>query len=256
MLQVPKLIKTVVSSRYTHPELGPVNVRVVATARSMRARWEGPVLHVTIPKDCPASAFDRFIDNNIPAFLEMKPEQEFHVGQIINGDYADFEILADPLPRYSGGCRIELSRQAPVRGKKGNYRLYISQDLVERGVEMPYVQNFINKALLRAAEYAVERFVIPRAEELAGLVGRSPAAWAVKYKKRSLGTCDTKGIITLSPRLAFLPGRLRDFVILHELAHLSEMNHSAAFHQVCDSYCGGHEAELRAALKRFRFPVR
>ena len=93
MLQVPKLIKTVVSSRYTHPELGPVNVRVVATARSLRARWEGPVLHVTIPKDCPASAFDRFIDNNIPAFLEMKPEQEFHIGQIIDGDYARTAFL-------------------------------------------------------------------------------------------------------------------------------------------------------------------
>lgn len=33
------------------------------------------------------------------------------------------------------------------------------------------------------------------------------------------------------------------------------MNHSAAFHMICDSYCGGREDEYRAAVKAFDFPV-
>ena len=34
------------------------------------------------------------------------------------------------------------------------------------------------------------------------------------------------------------------------------MNHSKAFHRVCDTYCNGREADLNAALRAFRFPVR
>ena len=52
-----------------------------------------------------------------------------------------------------------------------------------------------------------------------------------------------------------MPADLRRFVVCHELAHLSEMNHSAAFHRLCDSYLGGREAELNRAVKAFRFPV-
>lgn len=248
--------KVVATSRYTHPELGPVRVRVVASARSLRARWDGSVLSVTIPKNCPADEYDRFIDSNVPVFLEMRPPLAFRLGQVIDGDPADFFIHTDSFASRTGGCRIELRDAAPDTTKCGRYHIILSPDLVERGVEDPYIQDFINKALIRAAEYATKRFIIPEAHRLAELVGHRPAGWTVKYKKRSLGTCDSKGIISLNPRIAFLPARLRNFVILHELAHLSEMNHSAAFHEVCNRYCGGREAELNTDLRRFPFPVR
>lgn len=55
--------------------------------------------------------------------------------------------------------------------------------------------------------------------------------------------------------LVFLPLELSDYVIYHELAHLTEMNHSPRFHALLDSYLGGREAELVRKLKGFVWPV-
>ena len=53
----------------------------------------------------------------------------------------------------------------------------------------------------------------------------------------------------------FLPQELRDYIVLHEIAHLSEMNHSPRFHAVLDGYLGGREAILVNRLKTYSWPV-
>lgn len=61
--------------------------------------------------------------------------------------------------------------------------------------------------------------------------------------------------ISLSAITMFLPPHLRDYIVCHELAHLSEMNHSARFHEICNGYCGGREKSLQKELKAFRWPI-
>lgn len=63
------------------------------------------------------------------------------------------------------------------------------------------------------------------------------------------GSCTTQGIVRLNWRLVKMPLHLIDYVVVHELAHLIEMNHSTRFWQLVESVCPNYRqcrAELRA----------
>lgn len=62
----------------------------------------------------------------------------------------------------------------------------------------------------------------------------------IKHNKSNWGSCSTKGNINLNLNLVRLPSDLRDYVILHELCHLRQMNHGAAFHDLLESLCLEH----------------
>ncbi len=66
----------------------------------------------------------------------------------------------------------------------------------------------------------VERLGIPYPELL---IRRLQARW---------GSCSPKGVITLNLTLIQTPKACIDYVILHELCHIKENNHSAAFYKL------------------------
>jgi predicted metal-dependent hydrolase len=52
---------------------------------------------------------------------------------------------------------------------------------------------------------------------------------SVRNQKSRWGSCSRRGTISLNWRLIQTPAFVRDYIILHELAHLKEMNHSKRF---------------------------
>lgn len=51
----------------------------------------------------------------------------------------------------------------------------------------------------------------------------------VKNQKSQWGSCTEKGILNFSYKLVLLPAKLAEYVIVHELCHLKEFNHSNQF---------------------------
>ena len=90
----------------------------------------------------------------------------------------------------------------------------------------------------------------PLLAEIAGRHGFGYGNVAVKEQKSLWGSCSSKGNVNLNSRLLFLPAHLVRHVILHELCHLREMNHSAAFHRLLsklDPDAADNADELRHA---------
>ena len=54
----------------------------------------------------------------------------------------------------------------------------------------------------------------------------------LKYNRSNWGSCSSRGNVNLSTRLLFAPEWVQDYVIVHELAHLVEMNHSPRFWKI------------------------
>ena len=68
-----------------------------------------------------------------------------------------------------------------------------------------------------------------RVRHYAEQLGRPVSAVQIRDQKRRWGSCDSKGIIRLNWRLVGADPALIDYVCAHEVAHLAEPNHSAAF---------------------------
>jgi predicted metal-dependent hydrolase len=77
--------------------------------------------------------------------------------------------------------------------------------------------------------------------------GLSYSVLSVRDQSSRWGSCSARRGISLNWRLILLQPELQDYIILHELAHLTEMNHGKGFWALLDIYDPNritHEANI------------
>ncbi len=169
------------------------------------------------------------------------PARELRPG---NGSRPALEIHRSPRRRRSASANVD-GTAIVVRLPAG----------LDAGEEERLIESLVRKvtgqhrAALLGGDDALKR----RAHELADryLDGVRPAEvrWSARMQRR-YGSCQTAtGRINVSQRLATLPGYVLDYVLVHELAHLVEPNHSVAFHQLVDRF--PHAERARGYLDGF-----
>ena len=75
---------------------------------------------------------------------------------------------------------------------------------------------------------------------------------AIRNQRSRWGSCSKKRNLNFNYRLAFIPEPLVDYVIVHELCHLGEFNHSKNFWNLVAQTIPNH-ADLRKQLHQTRF---
>lgn len=71
------------------------------------------------------------------------------------------------------------------------------------------------------------------------------------YMTSQWGSCSPRGDIKIGAALLFVPKELRDYVIIHELAHRYHPNHGRRFWNTVETACPDHK-ELRKKLRNYR----
>lgn len=106
----------------------------------------------------------------------------------------------------------------------------------------------IEQTVQRWYRFEAEQLFAERVTHYARLLYVSPREVKLSTAKTQWGSCTPQGSVRLNVQLIKLPQRLIDYVVAHELAHLREMNHSAAFWRVVESACSDY-AKLRKELR-------
>lgn len=85
------------------------------------------------------------------------------------------------------------------------------------------------RLLKRLLNEFAETHLTERTAQLSSFTGLVPSSVATANYKRKWGQCSSRKEVTLNWRLVHLNQQLQDYVIIHELCHIKEMNHSSRF---------------------------
>ncbi|MDE1824899.1 MAG: DUF45 domain-containing protein [Candidatus Micrarchaeota archaeon] len=99
---------------------------------------------------------------------------------------------------------------------------------------------------------AINKFAQKKTEERASQIaqlkmeqaGRSAS---IRFRRmRKWGYCTTDKRITFNSQLSMLPAEIMEYVVSHEVAHLSHMNHSRKFWEAVSTMCPDHKLRKKA----------
>ncbi len=181
---------------------------------------------VTIPRGGSRAAAREFVERNLP-WLERQLQRLAARPPVGRAWRAGTEILLRGEPvllavaEADSNCIVFADQRVRVEGLAGDWRPAVERHL--RGlamVEMP------SRVMEFARQYGLR-------------VGRV----TVRDQKSRWGSCSRRGTISLNWRLIQAPPFVSDYIILHELMHLRQMNHSDKFWREVENVC----PEFRAA---------
>ena len=203
------------------------DVTVIRSSRrktaTIKVDLEG--VSVRIPADLPLARIERLVAEKT-AWIERKLAEAERRQRGIAGQLEQSSTLADGSRIMVQGQLLPLkliaSDQMKVVQSSDRLEVYADADLIA------------DKEQLRAL---VEQWLYRRAVEELNFcvnvykqrVGATPSRIQIKDYRARWGSCKPDGSIQLNWRLIHAPMHIMDYVVVHELCHLLEMNHSKHF---------------------------
>lgn len=132
--------------------------------------------------------------------------------------------------------------RAPMRMPEESIRRFVDQhrEWLETHLAIAEERNLRHPTPTPEEETALRRrakeVIPPRVAELARHMGVTYTGVKINFAKTRFGSCSGKNSLNFSARLMQYSPRAVDYVIIHELAHTLEHNHSARFWQIVAQY--------------------
>lgn len=180
---------------------------------------------IHIPRRLPLSLARHFVQQKTPWIkqkLEDKAHQPLPERQFINGEsllYLGQNYTLQLIPAKRNTTTIKTAQTIEIHGRL----------------------NLLSPTAIRAAlvtwyKQQAELYLRSQTTFLSLKTGLSPRSITVKTYKARWGSCGIQGDIQYNWKLIFAPPDIIDYVIIHELCHLQQHNHSAAFWQLVNTH--------------------
>jgi predicted metal-dependent hydrolase len=184
---------------------------------------------VTVPRGGSAAQARRFAERHIP-WLERQLQRLAAQPPRTKSWLLGTEIL----------FRGELVKIEPV-GSDGRGAVRFGDEIVTVPGRTADLRPAIEHHLRRLAARELPSKVL----EYAALHQLAVRRVTVRNQRSRWGSCSRRGTISLNWRLIQAPASVRDYIVLHELMHLRQMNHSARFWHEVGRVCPDYTAAER-----------
>lgn len=222
-------------------ELGQVIARVNPRARRLTFRTRTDAIYVTVPSGTVEKEIRKAIDSLRhklhAARQRLVPQQRIDLDYRIDTPFFKLSLAGGRHDKFL--AHSELGEMKIICPPTANFDDEKLQTWLKRVIE---------EALRRNAKIILP----PRLYMLSNTHNLPYHKVKINSSRGRWGSCSAKGDINLSFFLVLLPQHLIDYVLLHELCHTREMNHSDRFWELLNSLTDHKAFDLRSELKTYK----
>jgi predicted metal-dependent hydrolase len=137
--------------------------------------------------------------------------------------------------------KVESGKPVSVKLKQGSFWVRVPGGCNNPGK--------VRNALTRWYRTHAEKKLREKAGRYARVLGVCPTAVGIKAFKSRWGSCDNRGVVQFNWKIIIAPNRVVDYLVVHELCHLKQHNHSPRFWKCVESILPDYR-ECREWLKQ------
>ncbi len=200
-----------------YPDIGEVRYSKRKRQKNINIRINPGYTAVSMPWSTPLLIAEKFVLSKRDWIIKHKlPGQEFINGMGIGKQH---KLVLSPL-----------AKRASVRS----------------GMVRVHPDGQVRSAILKALKQESQDLLSPMVDGLADITGLQPSSINYKPLKGRWGSCSSKQELVFNTLLIQLPWELIEYVVIHELCHILQMNHSPDFWAEVAQRCPDYKARKKA----------
>lgn len=185
---------------------------------------------VRAPKQLSIESINRFLVEKEP-WIKLKKEQ-VRLKSNQNKNIINYEKLLFLGKEYT---RINVVGVRSIEWDTESKKVYVSQNLTQAELIKKLSNEYIKKS---------KEILLDRVPYFAKLMSLNYHSISIMNNKTRWGSCSRRGDLKFNFRLAMLKPDTIDYLIIHELAHLIEFNHSKTFYKVIEAIMPKYKTQV------------
>lgn len=144
-------------------------------------------------------------------------------------------------PRWATQKEIERI----IKEKETWIRKHMEQIKVKKAQYESMPVNYLTNEEIRELTDNALRYIPERVAYFSKVVGVTYGRITIRNQKTRWGSCSSKGNLNFNCLLMLTPPEIIDYVVVHELCHRKEMNHSKAFWSEVENVLPNYKESIR-----------
>jgi predicted metal-dependent hydrolase len=220
-----------------------------------------PFLRAQPPEPAPPDVHFIRVRRARKYILRVRPDGSLRVTIPRGGSRREAEAFVERHQTWVAAERLRVAeRHAPAEWRVGDAILLHGEPTViglqdvgrsrllvvgDQRVRLPAAVDNVRPAAELALRRIAARELVPRLGALAAEHQLAISRVTIRNQRSRWGSCSHRGVIALNFRLVQMPPWVCDYVLLHELMHLRQQNHSRRFWRLVAQVCPEYRAAER-----------